>query len=500
MKHDVIVMGSGIGGLLTAAILSKNGKRVCVVEQNKQIGGNLQTFSRKKQLFDTGVHYIGGLGIGENLYQIFKYLGIIDQLSLKKMNAVFDYIVIENNPVQYPMYQGYNNFIEGLSAYFPEEKNGLQKLCNYMQQVCESYPLYNLHTRAELEQYKGSTQSVKEIITGFIKNITLQKVLVGNSLLYALDENKTPFHVFALILNSYIQSSWKCTNGGGEIAKLLAHIIHQNGGVIKKHCKIIKIEEEENQIKFVEDEQGQKFFADIFVSNIHPKQTLQMLNGTALRPFYKKRIEALENTISSFSIHATLHSKTIQYQNSNFYFQKKNRIWNAVNYDMEEWPVTYGLYFIQDRKYPEFASAISILTYMNFEEMRKWNNSFNTVAKEEYRGEEYEKFKTLKAEKLLSIVQQKFPDIVNAVEAYYAATPITNRDYIGNGDGNMYGTVKNYTDMQQIMISSRTKIDNLFFTGQCMNLHGILGTSLSAILCSMHILKDEKLIENIRNV
>ena len=82
--YDVVVVGSGLGGLVSALILAKEGRSVCVLEKNNQYGGNLQTFVRDKTIFDTGVHYIGGLSKGQNLYRYFNYLNIYEGLSLKK--------------------------------------------------------------------------------------------------------------------------------------------------------------------------------------------------------------------------------------------------------------------------------------------------------------------------------------------------------------------------------------------------------------------------------
>ena len=86
-RFDVLVIGSGIGGLVSASLLTKEGLRVCVLEKNPQIGGALQTYARDKTLFDSGVHYMGGLAPGQNLYQIFRYLGVMDQLRLVRMEA-----------------------------------------------------------------------------------------------------------------------------------------------------------------------------------------------------------------------------------------------------------------------------------------------------------------------------------------------------------------------------------------------------------------------------
>ena len=113
--YDVVIIGSGLGGLVSANILAKEGYSVCVLEKNNQYGGNLQTFVRDKTIFDTGVHYIGGLNKGQNLYQYFKYLDIIDDLNLKKLDEDgFDVITFDNDNREYKHAQGYDRFIKNL--------------------------------------------------------------------------------------------------------------------------------------------------------------------------------------------------------------------------------------------------------------------------------------------------------------------------------------------------------------------------------------------------
>ncbi len=139
------------------------------------------------------------------------------------------------------------------------------------------------------------------------------------------------------------------------------------------------------------------------------------------------------------------------------------------------------------------------LTYMRFEEMRPWESTFNTVSAVNERGETYDAFKKRKAETLLDEVEKKFPGLRNCIQAYYTATPLSFRDYIGNDDGSLYGIVKDHKDPLRTFISPRTKLPNLYFTGQNLNLHGILGASMGALVTCTALMGNETVIEKIRN-
>ena len=129
-----------MGGLVCGAILAKEGYSVCVLEKNKQLGGCLQTYSRDKVIFDSGVHYLGGLDPGQNLYQIFKYLGLIGKLKLQRMdNDCFDKIIFEGDPNEYILAQGYENFIAKLLVHFPEEEKGIREYCDKIKEVCGKF-------------------------------------------------------------------------------------------------------------------------------------------------------------------------------------------------------------------------------------------------------------------------------------------------------------------------------------------------------------------------
>ena len=100
---------------------------------------------------------------------------------------------------------------------------------------------------------------------------------------------------------------------------------------------------------------------------------------------------------------------------------------------------------------------------------------------------------------MLDKVEERFPGIRNCIKTYYTSTPLSYRDYIGNDDGNLYGAVKDYQDPLATLISPKTKIPNLFLTGQSLNLHGILGTAISGLITSAALMGKNDFIEKIKN-
>lgn len=490
-----------MGGLLCADILSREGYKVCVLEKNKQIGGCLQTYVRDRAIFDSGVHYLGGLGEGQNLYQIFKYLGIMDKLKLQKMEEdVFDKIIIENDDKEYVYAQGYENFIRHLLKDFPAEEAALRVYCDKIKEVCSKFPLYNLRSGGSINE----KNSVLELDTrAFIESVTadkkLQAVLAGNNMLYVLQSGKTPFYVHAMILNSYIESSWKCIDGGSAIGKLMARNIREHGGVIHRNTEVTKIVVEGKEVKSVELADGSHIYAKQFISNMHPARTLELTDTNLINHAYRNRIKGLQNSIGGFVINIVLKKDAFKYVKHNYYYHKDGHVWNLTDHTDQNWPLCYALFFSASSKATEYAESVTLLAYMRYDEVKKWDKTFNTVSAEQSRGEEYEAFKKQKAEVFIDCVEEKFPGLRSAIKEYYTATPLSYRDYIGNEDGTMYGVEKDYKNPLKTFISPRTKLPNLYLTGQNLNLHGILGAAMSGLVTCTAFMGNEDIIKKIRN-
>ena len=81
-REKVVIIGSGLGGLSCGVMLAKNGYQVTVLEQDGQIGGCLQCFTRRGAKFETGMHFIGSADKGQTLDKLLTYLEVTDDITL----------------------------------------------------------------------------------------------------------------------------------------------------------------------------------------------------------------------------------------------------------------------------------------------------------------------------------------------------------------------------------------------------------------------------------
>jgi all-trans-retinol 13,14-reductase len=193
-----------------------------------------------------------------------------------------------------------------------------------------------------------------------------------------------------------------------------------------------------------------------------------------------------------------LKKESVPYFNCNYYHYLHHDVWEVANYT-NQWPTSYAVFTGASSKAEKYAEAMTIMSYMRYEETQKWEKTFNMVGKESPRGQGYEAFKKEKAERLLDEVENKIPDIREKIASYYTSTPLTYRDYIGTRDGSLYGISKDFKNPMRSFISPKTKIPNLLLTGQNLNMHGVLGVTIGAILTCSELLGHKNLMEKIIN-
>ena len=497
-QFDVVIIGAGLGGLLSAVFLAKEGRKVAIIEQNKQLGGCLQTFSFDKKLFDSCVHYIGAIEPGQTQHKIFKYAGIMEDLALEKLSLNgFDEIVFGNESTAYPHAQGAQNFIEQLLPFFPKEKENLQQYWNLLQDTVDHFPLYNLEVGDNTKKYKVTNRELQKTIASLTSNERLQSVLTGSNILYAGQRNCTPFYLHALIVKSYIDSAYKFPKGSSQITKLLTRELRKSGGSILKMEKVTRIQTQDGLVHKAITASGKEISGKQFIANMPPAIFLKLLDQPLFKPAFRQRVAGTRNTISSFMVNMVLKPGTIAYPNKNIYWNRSTDVYQGIQYRPQDWPENYALYFSRDKNNPQFAESVAILTYMNYEEFGLWTGSHNNSAQPAERPQAYLDKKMEKAERLIRVVSQRYPELCRNCLSFKTASPLTFRDYIGTEDGNMYGIAKSLDDPKQTAITVASKIPNLFFTGQNAGIHGVLGVSITAVATCGHILGFEYLVQKI---
>lgn len=188
---------------------------------------------------------------------------------------------------------------------------------------------------------------------------------------------------------------------------------------------------------------------------------------------------------------------TFPYLNHNVYYHEHANAWEGVEYTDDNWPLTYALFANASSKTDEYTDSLTIMTYMRYEDVAKWEDTFNTDSQSSERCTDYQTYKQQKAECLLDVVEKKFPNIRQCIQSYYVATPLTYRDYQGTSDGSMYGIAKDYRNSFRSFIPARTKIPNLFLAGQNLNLHGILGVTISSLTTCGELINIDDLLQKI---
>lgn len=480
-----IIIGSGLGGLSTGVILAKNGYDVTILEQANQIGGCLQCFQRDGVKFETGMHFIGSLDDGKVLSNYLNYLEIKDKIVVNPLDKnAYDIVSFNGERFSFP--NGREAFIEHFSELFPNQRENLKHYCDLVEQVAALSPFRDLKLLDDDNFFKSNEllfKSLNETIDSTITDPLLRNVLVGNISLYSAEKNKTPFAVHAFIFDFYNNGAYRIVGGSDTIAKALSdNILHYGGRIITRQ-KVTQIVIENKVAIGVKTENEDFYPADVVVSDINPKQLIDIVDDTAFNEAYKSRIRDIRNTSSVFSLYLRFKDEAMPYLNSNFYGFQSVTPWKMSGNVDEKWPNGYLYMHHCHEKEPKFAKSGVILSYMSIDAMDKWKDT--TIG---HRGADYERFKHDMAERLLDVVEKDFPGLRDSIADYHTATPLTYRDYTSTPDGSIYGLAKDVNKGIAGRVSYKTKVPNLFLVGQNINSHGMLGVLVGTMtVCSQLI-------------
>mgnify|MGYP002521228595 CR=1 FL=1 len=480
----VIIIGSGLGGLSCGVILARHGYQVTVLEQGAQVGGCLQCFSRRGGKFETGMHFIGSASEGQTLDRLLNFLEVKPDITLSQLDPT-GYDVVSLCGQHFRFANGREAFIEQMGSYFPSQRDALVRYFDLVDKVASASSLHSLkHVETDAAvNMEYQMRTINEVIDEVITDPLLAKVLVGNLPLYAAEKDKTPFSTHAFIMDFYNQSAYRIVGGSDQVAASLVKTIGRYGGQVLTRSKATKIVCDDTHATHVEVNGEKLLEADIVISDTHPMRTLELLDTNLIRPAFRKRINAIPQTVGGFSVYLRFKDGEVPYMNSNFYGYIQDSPWGCEQYDEASWPKGYLYMHLCHEPQPKFAKTGVILSYMQMADVERWKGT-----RVGHRGDDYEAFKREKAERLITAVEQEFPGLRDKLEDYYTSTPLTYQDYTGTEGGSMYGIAKDVSLGAACRVPHRTKVPNLLQTGQNINSHGILGVIVGTIVTCTEIL------------
>ena len=341
-KTEIIVVGAGIAGLTSAAILSKLGLSVTVIESHTQSGGCAGTFKRKKYIFDVGATQVAGLEEGGIHSKIFNFLDIpLPEASILNPACIVD---LNDGSKPIPIWYDKDEWIKERESQFPGSSKFWQ-LCNLIHQ--SNWTFANNNPVLPIKNLWDFTQLFKALVpTNFATGILLKATIFDLLRLCGLSKDERLIKFLNLQLKLYSQEDvyktaalygstvlqmcqkphglWHLKKSMQVLSEALEDSLNKTGANIVFGQKVnsLNFDNEKNfwKVSTTYNEKTLDYYAENVIYTPPPQSLLQNLeNSLVENHVYKKRINNLPNPSGALVFYSALKKIHIKSISSNHY-------------------------------------------------------------------------------------------------------------------------------------------------------------------------------------
>lgn len=469
--YDVIVIGAGLGGLTTAAKLSKDGKKVLVIEKHDKPGGYATAFTREGYKFDVSLHNIGPLN--SSTKEIFNDLELLKKIKYIPYNS-FQKIIFPDYEISIP--SGFNKFADELGRLFPEEKGNIQKLFEEIHYIREGFEEFEeLSLTGDPEKMNNPMMAIKypqfvelaektfdEFITNYIKDEKLKSIL-GNFWWYGgLPPEKLASLIYIVTSINYFENAGGYIEGSSqELSNSLVDILSGNHGKLLLNTEVKKILIADNKVSGVLTDEGEVFYADMVISNANAIDTfIKLTDEDQIKKRIRRKVSELEYSLSAIQLYLGLDCDPAELSMNDHSFSvfpeydHEKNYQNIINGDYENIFFSCTNYTKIDRD--STPKGKGIITIISLDHIKNWEGLSKY---------EYQKKKNKVIETFIKRAEKYLPGLSKHIVVKELGTPLTMYRYTYNPNGSIYGP-SHITDQSGMRrLQPYTSTEGLFIVG-----------------------------------